>query len=260
MKKEVDPKAVSARLIRRMKDLDISGADITRATGASSAAITKWRQGINAPTRYALQLSELLQCTPEWLLYGDGAPKETPGVKSPIVQDFSRAGTLLPYDDINEIPKTETNKRGEIVYVNFVPNLSMANGSGVSNEDSGEYIKFPFYMNSLRKAGVQDPDKVIVGYADGESNAPSIPDHAVIGIDTNCTRIYNEEIYLINVEGKERLKQILNLGEGRYMIRSLNEDKELFPDEIYDAEKMMETQFLVIGRMFWCSWLKRLKH
>ena len=37
-----------------------------------------------------------------------------------------------------------------------------------------------FYMNSLRKAGVQDPDKVIVGYADGESNAPSIPDHAVI--------------------------------------------------------------------------------
>lgn len=174
MKKEIDPKAVSVRLIRRMKDLDISGADITRATGASSAAITKWRQGINAPTRYALQLSQLLQCTPEWLLYGDGTQEETPTIKSPIVQEFSRAGTILPYDDISELPKDEASKSDEIVYVNFVPNLSMANGSGFSNEDSGEYIKFPFYMNSLRKAGVKDPDKVIVGYADGESNAPSI--------------------------------------------------------------------------------------
>ena len=251
MKREIDPKAISVRLVRRMKELDISGADITRATGATSAAVTKWRQGLNAPSRYALPLANLLQTTPEWLLYGIGAHETTNTLK---INEFRTAAKMMPYDDNADLAEND-----EIYFLRFAKNLGYACGDGVLNEEFQEEARFPFFIRSLVKAGVKDFEKAIVGYAEGESNAPTIPHGSAIGIDTGCTRIYHEEIYAITIDGEDKLKQIINMGEGRFMLRSLNPDKVLYPDVILDAETIIESQFVVRGRMFWCSWIKKLK-
>ncbi len=113
---------------------------------------------------------------------------------------------------------------------------------------------FPFSRSELRKAGVQDESKAVVGTIHGERNAPTIPDGATVGIYTADTEITHEGRYLLTVNGQERISQILRLEGDRFMLRSDNPDKELYPDEIYDSDRVEAEQVTILGRLFWVSW------
>lgn len=224
-----------------------SASELARRMNVKPQSATQWENGGGIKGKNKKKLAELLGRSQEWL--DDGWRDD---FKEP--SSFRQSGHILPYEDVSEIEDNDG-----IVMVKFAKNLAAACGNGVVNSEYIDGHSFPFYLNSLTKAGVKNPEKVIVGYADGESNAPDIPHKAAIGIDTGCTRIIHKELYLITVEGEERLKQIINLGEGRYLMRSLNPDKSLFPDEVMDAEIMAEKQIIIRGRLFWCSWLKPIR-
>lgn len=221
-----------------------SAAELARRIGVSQQSAYKWENGGGVSDEYKESVATLLEKSVEWVLNGwKDDFKES--------RDFFRSGNIVPYDSVDELPDDD-----KIVMVKFASNLSAACGSGIVNDEHIEGHNFPFYLNSLTKAGVKDSTKVIVGYANGESNAPEIPHKAAIGIDTGCTKIIHKQIYLITVDGEERLKQIISLEEGRYLMRSLNPDKTLFPDEVMDVQTMAERQIIIRGRFFWCSWLK----
>lgn len=62
------------RIKLKMKEHQIKGVDITRATGVSSGGVSQWVNGITEPNGKNLSaLANLLHTTVDWLLYGKGS-------------------------------------------------------------------------------------------------------------------------------------------------------------------------------------------
>lgn len=242
MKREIDPKAVSTRLIQRMKELDISGADITRATGATSAAITKWRQGINAPTRYVLQLAKLLQTTPEWLLCGIPSTKqELPAQmaeKPRRTSDFGELGEFRLWSNNAPLPEDE------YYYAPFYKDIAMMGGAGSSEMEDYNGFKLPFGKATLRRNGIT-PENVACCTLTGDSMEPVIPDGATIGIDQGETVIRDGKIYAFRHDDVYRIKRLYLVPGGKVRINSFNQDEPAYRDEIVSLEDIE-----IIGRVF----------
>lgn len=61
------------RIQQKLNEKHLKQADIARATGKSTAAVTKWLRGENTPKADALKdISKLLGVSDEWLLTGKG--------------------------------------------------------------------------------------------------------------------------------------------------------------------------------------------
>lgn len=61
------------RIQQKLNEKNLKQADIARATGKSTAAVTKWLRGENIPKADALKdISRLLGVSDEWLLTGKG--------------------------------------------------------------------------------------------------------------------------------------------------------------------------------------------
>lgn len=240
MKREIDPKAVSARLIRRMKELDISGADITRATGATSAAITKWRQGLNAPTRYALPLANLLQTTPEWLLYGENEPQQIPEStltprRESNVREFGKFHLWSSKDPLPE---------DEYVHLPFLKEVRFQGGSGNVEIEDYNGFTLPFAKATLYRYNV-DTEKSFCCTLDGDSMEPVIPDGATIGISVGDNHIKDGKIYAFEHDGLFRVKRLFLLPGGQIRINSYNQDDPAYADEIVPIEDLR-----IVGRVF----------
>ena len=67
------------RIQQKLDEKNLKQADIARATGKSSAAVTKWLRGENVPKTEALkQIAKLLNVDDEWLLTGKGSSSAMP--------------------------------------------------------------------------------------------------------------------------------------------------------------------------------------
>lgn len=65
--------SIGVRINARMKSLGLKPKDITNATGASKATVSQWINDISAPSAtYLTPLSEALDCSEKWLIYGEG--------------------------------------------------------------------------------------------------------------------------------------------------------------------------------------------
>ena len=66
---------LSDRLRTRMQELELKGIDITKATGMSSGGVSHWLNGTVKPSgKYLLPLCRVLQCQPDYLIYGAPLP------------------------------------------------------------------------------------------------------------------------------------------------------------------------------------------
>lgn len=65
------------RIQQKLDEKNLKQADLARATGKSSAAVTKWLRGENIPKTEALkQIAKLLSVDDGWLLTGKGSPSK----------------------------------------------------------------------------------------------------------------------------------------------------------------------------------------
>ncbi|MDO4896362.1 MAG: LexA family transcriptional regulator [Moraxella sp.] len=70
------------RIQRKLDEKRLRQADIARATGKSTAAVTKWLSGQNIPKADSLvKIANLLGVTPEWLATGQGEMTAKPTVE-----------------------------------------------------------------------------------------------------------------------------------------------------------------------------------
>lgn len=134
------------RIQQKLEEKNLKQADIARATGKSTAAVTKWLKGDNIPKAENLKvIAKLLNVSDEWLLTGKGgeqAPKKidlgesnvtfvnTPLVQVPLL-DYVQAGLFheVGYDGINPLGTSWTTYEGarpECVFSLKVEGLSMA--------------------------------------------------------------------------------------------------------------------------------------
>lgn len=219
-----------------MADLGIKGVDITRHTGASSGGVSQWVNGVNAPgEKYLAALSEVLQCSTQWLLTGKEPPQTKP------ISNAVFDGQLSAWDSKTPIEEDE-------IAVPFYTDVELAAGSGSMqvNENPGPVIRFA--KSTLRKSNVPLHSAVCVKVA-GSSMEPVLPDGSTVGINTDATTVTDGKIYAINHDGMLRIKRLYNLPSGGLRIASYNRDE--YPDEIienYDTKKIR-----IIGKVFWHS-------
>ena len=136
---------VSDRIQLRMRELDLTQADIMRATNAARGTVSGWVNGSNSPSaKHIESLAKCLQTSSSWLLTGNDA-KSQPVIQKPNgnvtfinvplrqipLLDYVQAGLFheVGYDGVNPLGTSWTTYEGarpECVFSLKVEGLSMA--------------------------------------------------------------------------------------------------------------------------------------
>lgn len=225
---------INDRIKIRRKELGITQKEIAKAVGVTTSSVTQWELGMTAPKGANLQgLSKVLQCTPDWLLYGKEPPKPE--------SNATFIGGIKEWDENTPLPDDEV----EIPFYKEVE-LSAGNGRYVIQEHPT--YKLRFSKVTLKKNNV-DPASASCVKVEGNSMEPVLPDGATVGVDTSKTTVRDGKMYALDHDGMLRVKMLYRLPGGGLRLRSFNSDE--YPDESYSNDELKEIR--IIGQVFWYS-------
>ncbi len=216
------------RIQQKLDEKNLKQADIARATGKSSAAVTKWLRGENVPKTEALkQIAKLLNVDDEWLLTGKGSSSAMPHLTPVATWDDE---TPLDEDEV-EIP--------------FFKDFSFACGSGAINEHiANEKRKLRMSKATLRNLSISK-ENAVAATASGDSMSPTIQDGDTIHIDLGRTEIKDGRIFVICIGGLHYAKRLYNMPFGG--VRIVSDNSAEFPEQVLTAAERIEQDFQIYG-------------
>ncbi len=216
------------RIQQKLDEKNLKQADIARATGKSSAAVTKWLRGENVPKTEALkQIAKLLNVDDEWLLTGKGSSSAIPHLTPVATWDDE---TPLDEDEV-EIP--------------FFKDFSFACGSGAINEHiANEKRKLRMSKATLRNLSISK-ENAVAATASGDSMSPTIQDGDTIHIDLGRTEIKDGRIFVICIGGLHYAKRLYNMPFGG--VRIVSDNSAEFPEQVLTAAERIEQDFQIYG-------------
>lgn len=190
------------RIKDRMRTLGLKGVDITREIGVSSGAISQWRAGDNKPAgENLLNLARMLQCTPDWLLTGQGpAPTEAFKVKESGSAYFN-------------------TEPGPIV-ANRVPLLSLVQaGAWTEVEERFMQDAMEWRETTARVSAEAFALRVVGDSMLNPHGSPSIPEGSVVIVDPEIEPT-NGRIVVARLSGTQEatLKKLVIDGSQRYLM------------------------------------------
>ncbi|MCU8034397.1 MULTISPECIES: helix-turn-helix transcriptional regulator [unclassified Shewanella] len=225
---------MNERMKQRRKELGLTQPAVAKSIGLTKATVSLWESGSTSPKGENLHaLAKVLNCTPEYLLYGETAKK--PESNAEWAGGFETWDSSTPLgDDEVEIP--------------FYMEVELAAGAGIA--EAGEYFgpKLRFAKSTLRGQGVSAPDAVCVKVA-GNSMEPVLPHGSTVGVDTSKVDIIDGKMYAINHDGMLRVKMLYKLPGGGIRLRSYNTEE--WKDENISFEQLKNIK--IIGKVFWYS-------
>ncbi|EOR10476.1 XRE family transcriptional regulator [Acinetobacter tandoii] len=216
------------RIQQKLDEKNLKQADIARATGKSSAAVTKWLRGENVPKTEALkQIAKLLNVDDEWLLTGKGSSSAIPNL-TPITT----------WDDDTPLDEDE-------VEIPFFKDFSFACGSGAINDHiANEKRKLRISKATLRNLSITKGNAV-AATASGDSMSPTIQDGDTIHIDLGRTEIKDGRIFVICIGGLHYAKRLYNMPFGG--VRIVSDNSAEFPEQVLTAAERIEQDFQIYG-------------
>jgi phage repressor protein C with HTH and peptisase S24 domain len=127
-----------------------------------------------------------------------------------------------------------------------VPRKKVALSAGRGREAHVEDIvgTLKFRRDFLRSVGASPTHAAIVD-VDGHSMEPTLPDGAVVMVNTNNRERADRRLYAIRVGDELFVKRLVRHGD-QWIARSDNEDRELYPDIDLQREDVE-----IIGRAVW---------
>ena len=214
------------RLQQKLDETRVTQADIARATGVSTAAVSKWFSGDNTPKAGSLKvIADLLGVTDEWLLTGK-EPKKNHLARVKVWDDGS------PLDD-------------DEVEIAFYKTLRLACGGGsmvqVSDSEKG-FMRLPRKL--LDKLGVYR-DRTFSAPTEDDSMKPTINDGDIVYVDENRDFIKDGKIFAIEHGELFRCKRLYKTSDGG--VRIVSDNKDEYPEEILTKQQMIDQNFRVIG-------------
>lgn len=215
---------IADRINKRLRDLNLKGVDVGKATGVTSGAVSQWRKGTTAPTAARLfSLSKLLKCSPEWLQYGDR-------YQTPLISEST--GQYGDAQEDVELP----------LYIEIEREI----GSGITDVIENPNHKVRFVKAALERQHV-DYKMAACCYVSGDSMEPILMSGSTVGINTAQTLIEDGKLYAINYAGMLRIKVLYRIAEG-IKIHSINLN---YPDIEVRGEDL--EKFSVLGKVFWSA-------
>ena len=218
------------RIQQKLNEKNLRQADLARATGKSTAAVTKWLSGENTPKTESLkQIAKLLGVNDEWLLTGKGLSDPPSTSYVTLVEAWDDATPLD--DDEVEIP--------------FFKNFSFACGSGSINEHiANEKRKLRMSKATLRNLSISK-ENAVAATATGDSMFPTIQDGDTIHIDLGRKEIKDGRIFVICIGGLHYAKRLYNMPFGG--VRIVSDNTVEYPEIILTAEDRTRQDFQVYG-------------
>lgn len=192
-----------------------------------------------------IELSELLECSPQFVYAIENGKKRFPFQKIDIIKNlvsetdyFNFLNCLEKDEDTNIIKEEKLKIRyiGQIKQkkIPFFPDIQASAGYGCLNEDETE-LEFIEVPEELAKPGN------IAIRVFGESMEPEIKDGDTIVIETKCVECIKNKIIVVNYQGAVYLKKYVEEGNSSYLV-SIN---PYYP-KIRVVDK---AEFRVIGRL-----------
>lgn len=213
---------MSARIIARLNELNLTKTDLWKGVGVSSGAVTHWLNGAKLSGQNLIKVSKLLRVNPVWLETGRG-PKHGDDRK------------------LNEITVTDDSEYVGIKRVDFKISAGVS-GFAVDYFD-GERSPIFFRRDWLDKQGY-DPLKLYALPVSGESMQTSLYPGDMVVINTDDTKAIDGEVYAINFDGELVIKR-MHREHGDWYISSDNTDKRRFPN------KLCHENCFVIGKVIY---------
>ena len=133
----------------------------------------------------------------------------------------------------------------------FIPQYTAKAAAGLGHENPHveSVATLAFKRDWLRVKGA-NPKNLIVIYADGESMWPTISDHDVLLIDTSRVDPADGHVFVLSSADKGAIvKRLVQTALGSWIIRSDNEDKDDYPDQLLSRSEINEHR--IIGRVVW---------
>lgn len=219
------------RIKLKMQELSISNADIARATGKSTAAVSKWLSGHNVPKSENLMvLSKLLKVDSNWILKGE------------------QQGNAFPIKAIIEEWDSDTPLDDDEVEIPYYKDFRVACGhGGTSDANSNEWRKLRFSKSTLKNKAI-DPKNTAAITVYGESMSPLIADGATIFMDVSRKTVRDGKIFVIDHGGMFKIKYLYALPKGG--VRVVSENSSEYPEERLTAQQIEEEEFKICGQVF----------
>ncbi|QGA11024.1 helix-turn-helix domain-containing protein [Acinetobacter wanghuae] len=216
------------RIQQKLDERHLKQADLARATGKSTAAVTKWMKGDTKPKAEVLKvIAEFLGTSDDWLLTGiENIPK---------AMGFSNVDS---WSDESPLDHDE-------VEIKYFEGFRVACGSGsVAEVLNNEYRTVRVSKLELRQKGILQ-DNCVKVESSGDSMSPTIKDGDSVYIDLGRRSIKDGKIFAICHGGLFKFKRLYSLPFGG--IRVVSDNKDEFPEYQLTAEDIKNQEFFVLG-------------
>ncbi|EMR47067.1 S24 family peptidase [Pseudomonas putida] len=241
------------RVIARMKELNLSSTDLSKLSGVSKATVSFWINGTNgAKGKNLLALAKALDCSPQWLSDGSGAPggalvqSDAPASSTAelVAQMLaSRAGKNLsekarevmmaaaaeadsPAPTQEYLPSAYSSLRprqDEILIPQY--DVRAAMGHGQVPADYNEAVRnLVVREETLREKGVAytSPTALAMITGWGQSMEGTINDKDLVIVDRGINEFIGEGIYVITWHQELYIKRMMRLDEDHFRLISDN--------------------------------------
>lgn len=216
-------KKLNIRLVLARKNKGFTQKKLSELAGVSEPTMNHYEAGKRVPTvDTLLNLAEILECDPAWLLTG----------REPFQRDSE--------------PPTEIEGNSDNFV--FVPQYELGTlGSGASIQSSQvvDHLAFKreWVVQELRSA----PDQLILIRCTGDAMEPTIKPDDLLLVDKSSEKKREDGVYLIHIDGGLYVRRVERRLDGGLTIRG---DKPgAAPEE--RISKQDEQQLDLIGRVVW---------
>lgn len=193
--------------------------DLAKEIGISIARISQLKAGTGGiKAEHLYQFARATGFSPRWLAEGIGEPREADS----------------PENDYAIIPQYT---------------VKGAAGRGHLNEHVEVKGGLVFKRDWLSRMGLKEKNLKVI-YTHGQSMEPTLADGDVLLVDESQTDPLNSRIYaILRPDGELIIKRLVRTMTNGWVIRSDNQDKRNYPDEIASDTEIGHLQ--IEGRIVW---------
>lgn len=233
------------RIQQKLEELNLKQADIARATGKSTAAVTKWLKGDNIPKAENLKaIAKLLNVSDVWLLTGNESALSVKNRDGQPIADVKFRGVEF-WDNDTPLDDDEF----EVPYYKDVE-LTGGCGSFEQHDDGRRRIKYG--KTAAYASGASQTQSICMTLV-GDSMEDRIAAGSMIAVDLSKKDVREGKIYAFRHGQLLRVKYLIPKPDGGLIIRSHN---KAYEDEHINAEEV-ENDINMIGWVWNWSVLER---
>lgn len=248
--------SVSVRLKTIREVMGKTQKQMAEITGISYRTWQNYEDGVNSPGWDACEALVKLGFNANWLLTGEGAIKTMahakPFYKMVLDGEVSMGDTPPGYVPAEEIKNGGNTEEPRVTEDGFVKipryrvDASAGHGAIISSEQIVDHLAFR--ADWVRHAlGVQVSALALINVT-GDSMEPTLSNGDLILIDTGVGSIDDSGIYVLQFDGKLKVKRIHSKVDGSVDLIS---DNARYPIETIQGE--LAQGLNVVGRVVWCG-------